>query len=129
MSLVHPSIPVAFRGLNTGRSKSLGHIAWSVIRRPTDPIGSATLTLTGLQPGSDIVILRAGTEDELINVDAHPGTSYPFTFDLFVTPTVVDLAIYKAGCVPYTAVRNFELPISNAVLPVSQQLDRNYSNP
>lgn len=96
---------------------------------PTDPVGSATLTFSGLQPGSDIVVLLAGTSTELLNVDAHGGTSYAWSSTRFASPTLVDIGIFKVGFIPYTVVRNFSLPYTDAVLPINQVADRNYLNP
>lgn len=97
-------------------------------RLPTDPIGSAVLTLTGLQPGSDIVVLVAGTEAELLNVDAHAGTTYGWLSDRYVAPTVVDIGVFKTGFVPFY-VRGYTLASTDATLPIAQVADRNYRNP
>lgn len=94
-----------------------------------DAIGAATLTFSGLQPGSDIVVTLAGTSTELLNVDAHSGTAYAWLATRFAFPTLVDIGIFKVGFVPYTVVRNFSLPYTDAVLPINQVADRNYLNP
>lgn len=85
----------------------------------------AALTLTGLQPGSDIVILQAGTETELANVDANGSTTYAYDYD---TTTTVDIGVFKVGFVPFY-VRGFALAATDAVLPIAQVADRNYLNP
>jgi len=87
-------------------------------------VGQKTLTLTGLVAGSDIVILTAGTTTELANIDANATTSYAYTYS-FVANTFVDVAVYKAGYVPYI-VRGYLLENSNASLPIAQVIDRNY---
>ena len=97
-------------------------------RLPTDPIGSAVLTLIGLQPGSDIVILQAGTEVEMLNVDAHSSAVYGWSAARFSTPGAVDIGVFKVGFVPFY-IRNFTLPATDASLPVAQVADRNYTNP
>jgi hypothetical protein len=86
---------------------------------------SVTLTLTGLVSGSDIVILTAGTTTERVNVDAHSGTSYPFSF-AYAASDFVDICIYKAGYVPYV-VRNYLLANADASLPIAQVSDRNFT--
>ena len=114
------------------RGRSLAAAAASSISRgrlPTDPVGTATLTFTGLQPGTDIVVLRAGTDEALLDLNETAGSSHAYTYSLFSTQTVVDIAFYKAGFVPHTSIRNFTLPSSNAVLPITQVPDRNYRNP
>jgi hypothetical protein len=87
-------------------------------------IGQKTLTLTNLVAGSDIVILLAGTTTELVNVDANPTSSYAYTYS-YSAGTFVDIAVYKAGYVPYI-VRSYELQSSGASLPIAQAIDRNY---
>ena len=85
----------------------------------------ATLTLTNLVPGSDIVILDAGTTTERVNVDANAGSTYAFTY---TATGNVDICCYKAGYVPFF-VRSFYLSTNDASLPIAQVVDRNYSNP
>jgi hypothetical protein len=89
------------------------------------PLDTFTLTLTGLQSGSDIVVLQAGTETERVNVDANAGASYGYVYE---TSEAVDIAVFKAGHVPYF-VRNFTLPAANSNLPIAQVADRAYANP
>lgn len=89
--------------------------------------GQKTLTLTNIVNGSDVVVLAAGTDTVLASNDgtANPVTSFPYTYT-YVSNTLVDIAIYKAGYVPYL-VRNYLLENSNASLPMAQVLDRNYT--
>jgi hypothetical protein len=89
------------------------------------PLDTTTLTLTGLQPGSDIVILDAGTETERVNVDANSGTTYSFVYS---TTGNVDIGVFKTGYVPFY-IRSYPLTTQAASLPVAQIADRNYSNP
>ena len=88
------------------------------------PLDLATLTLTGLQPGSDIVVLQPGTSTEYNNTDANVGTTFTYTYDT-ETVTAVDVAVYKAGYVPFF-VRNFPLTVAGASLPIVQIADRAY---
>ena len=129
MAAVFPTPVLTLPGLSRGNAAHLPSLAVGVARLPTDPVGFATLTFTGLQPGTDIVVLRGGTDDVLLDLNEAPGISYAYTYSLFSTPTVVDIAFYKAGFVPHTSIRNFTLPSSNAVLPIAQVADRNYRNP
>lgn len=85
----------------------------------------AALTLTGLQLGSDVVILQAGTETELVNVDANASSTYLYDYD---APTTVDIGVFKAGFVPFY-VRGYTLASTDATLPIAQVPDRNYRNP
>ncbi len=86
------------------------------------PSSVVTLTLSGLELGSDIVILQAGTSNILQDVDAHPGSAYSYVYDTFVT---IDICIYKTGFIPF-AIRNYVLQDSNTTLPIDQVADRNY---
>jgi hypothetical protein len=87
------------------------------------PLDSITLTLSGLQTGSDIVILQAGTTAVLTSVDAYAGTSWNYVYE---TQQNVDIGIIKPGYVPLY-IRGYALSSSNATLPVSQVFDRSYS--
>ncbi len=88
-----------------------------------EPAITPSVTLTGLQTGSDVVFLLAGTSTELANIDANSGTTYTYIFD---TTTTVDIGVFKAGYVPFY-IRNYALTYANVSLPVAQVADRNYS--
>ncbi len=88
------------------------------------PMDEIRLTLTGVQPGSDIVVLDAGTETERVNVDANPDGDYDFDYE---TTGNVDIKVYKAGYVPF-AITNYPLSLTDATLPVAQVADRNFLN-
>ena len=89
----------------------------------TYDLDTSNLTLTGLQAGSDIVVLTAGTSTNLINVDANAGSSYIYTY---ATLGNVDIGVFKVGYVPFY-IRNYALSSTNASLPVAQVADRNYA--
>jgi hypothetical protein len=93
----------------------------SAARAATYPLDTATLTLTGLQSGSDVVVLTAGTETVLASRDGG-GSTYAFAYE--GTPTV-DIAVYKEGYIPLF-VRALALTSSDSTLPVSQVVDRAY---
>lgn len=80
------------------------------------------LTLNGLVSGSDVVILSAGTDVVLNQVDQNPTSSWIHTYE---TPVNVDIFVSKAGYVPFY-IRNYALQSSNASLPIAQTNDRNY---
>lgn len=87
------------------------------------PLDQLTLTLSGLQVGTDIVVLLAGTDTIVTQVDQHTLSSYAYQHS---TPgTAVDIGFHKAGFVPQY-IRNYTLPSSDAALPISQVADRNY---
>jgi hypothetical protein len=91
-------------------------------RSQTYQLDSIALSLLGLQAGSDIVILDAGTDIERVNVDNNAGTTYNYEYS---TLGLVDIGVFKAGYVPYY-IRDYSLPSSDASLPISQIVDRNY---
>lgn len=86
------------------------------------PLDTIVLTLSGLQSGSDIVILNAGTEIERVNVDTNPSSTYNYVYESLGS---VDIKVYKRGFVPFS-IMNYALSSSNASLPVAQVNDRNY---
>jgi hypothetical protein len=88
------------------------------------PLDTITLSLTGLVTGSDAVVRAAGASTILASVDANAGSSWAYTYE---TPQAVDIDVIKPGYVLVPLVRNFTLPSSNASLPVSQLVDRNYA--
>ena len=91
----------------------------------TTIVSGASLTLTGLKDGSDIVILQAGTETELANIDANTGTTYIFTY---TTVEDIDICVYKTGYEAYT-IRGYTLSGVDGSVPIAQRADRNYFNP
>lgn len=86
-------------------------------------VSGATVTFTGFPTGTDIVILTAGTSTILAQVDAHPSTSYPYSYA--GTPTV-DVGFIKAGNIPFY-IRNLALGSTDSSIPVALTTDRNYS--
>lgn len=86
------------------------------------PLDTFNLTLTGLQPGSDVVVLAAGTETILATVEDWSGTSWTYQYE---TSQSVDVAVYKPGHIP-SFIRNYALGSSNASLPITQTPDASY---
>jgi len=89
--------------------------------------GQKTLTVSGVVSGSDIVILSAGTSSVLESNDGatNPVTSFDYSYT-YSAGTYVDIAVYKAGYVPYI-VRNYLLPANGGSVQTAQVLDRNYT--
>jgi hypothetical protein len=86
------------------------------------PLESNTITFTGLQPGTDVVILSAGTTTILQAVDSIVGTTSSYTYS---GAQNIDVGFIKTGFVPQY-VRNLNLTASDSILPISQVADRNY---
>ena len=88
----------------------------------TYPLDTVTLTLTGLQTGSDVIIYAAGTSTVRSTADAISGTTSTYTYE---TTENVDIGVFKAGYIPFF-IRNYALTTTNASLPVAQAADRAY---
>ena len=83
---------------------------------------TATLTLTGLSSGTDVVVRTAGTSTILDSVDSTTGDwGYTYT-----TPHSVDIDVIKPGMVIVT-FRGLSLTSTSSSIPISQQFDRNYA--
>ena len=79
-------------------------------------------TLTGLQIGSDVVILKAGTNIVLTAVDQNPTSSFSYVYSNIIP---VDIGIIKPGYIT-KYLYNFQLPTADASIPIAQLVDRNY---
>lgn len=86
------------------------------------PLDTNTITFTGLPTGTDMVVLMAGTNSVLYQVDQHPTSSIPYTFSGAQT---VDIGFIKPGYVPQY-IRNLGLTAVDSTLPVNLVIDRNY---
>lgn len=86
---------------------------------PLDTIG---LTISGIQPGSDVVVYAAGTNTVLDTGDSVASTSYTYGY---YTPQLVDVGIICPGYVPLF-IRNYQLTTNATTLPVAQSVDRAY---
>lgn len=90
----------------------------------TIQVAPTTLSIVGVVPGSDVVVLAAGTTTVLAEADANPTTTFNYQYT-YTPGTSVDVAVYKAGYVPLV-VRGYLLGSTDALLPVNQVVDRNY---
>jgi hypothetical protein len=86
------------------------------------PLDVITLTLTGVVPGSDIVILDTGTINTRVNVDSNPTSTYSYVYS---STGAVDIKVYKQGYVPF-GILNYNLSTTDASLPIQQIIDRNF---
>lgn len=80
------------------------------------------LTFIGIVPGSDVVVLSAGTTTVLDTGDSISGSTYTFSYS---TLGNVDIGILKSGYKPLY-IRDFTLTTSGGTLPIAQTIDRNY---
>ena len=88
------------------------------------PLDTFNLTLDGLISGSDVVILQAGTETVLSQVDQNLGSIWVYTYE---NPALIDIFVSKAGYIPFY-IRNYNLQSSDSSLPINQVQDRNFIN-
>ncbi len=86
------------------------------------PLDVNTVTFTGLQTDSDVVIYEAGTTNVLGSVDANAGTTWGYTYSGAAT---IDVGVFKAGYVPFY-IRNLAITTTDASIPVAQVADRAY---
>lgn len=86
------------------------------------PLQTVSLSLTGLQTGSDVVVLQAGTSTILSQQDSILTNDFTYVYE---TIQNVDIGIIKPGYIPLY-IRNYPLSSSNSSLPISQTFDRNY---
>jgi len=91
-------------------------------RAATYPLDVTKITFTGLPTGCDIVVLTAGTNTVLAQVDTNPTTSYTFTYE--GTPNI-DVGFIKEGYIPYY-IRNLLLSSVDSSIPVAMTADRNF---
>ena len=87
---------------------------------------AATLTLTGVQDGSEVRIYEAGTINEVYGIESKSSgvdPAYSYT-----TPQPVDIVVHSIAY-QYWRLNNYSLPAGDASLPVAQVPDRNYLNP
>jgi len=81
-----------------------------------------SVTLTGLIPGSDVVILQAGTNTVLASVDQEPTTSWTYNE---ANSNNIDIGINKPGYKPQY-IYGYALNQLGASLPIKQSIERSY---
>jgi hypothetical protein len=100
-------IKTVTRAANTQGVSALFFYTWSsdADRQYVYPLPGIQLTLTGLQSGSDVVILQAGTTNILASVDQNAGTSWSYEYTSLEN---IDIGVLKPGYVPLY-IRNYAL--------------------
>lgn len=88
---------------------------------------ATSLEITGFEPGSDIVVLPAGSGERTPLAIYDDVQSSSVLFTVTAPGDLVDIAVYKVGFVP-TTVKNFPQPSVNGAVRVTQQADRAYQN-
>lgn len=88
------------------------------------PLDLATVSLTNLVSGSDIVITETGTTTVLVQTDQTAATSYETQLDA-ATYSSIDISIFQPGYIPYI-LRNLALTSAGLTLPMNQTADPSY---
>jgi hypothetical protein len=93
-----------------------------------------TLTLTDIKDNSEVRIYDTGTQNERDGVETVSNPPGTFTFQYnFVASDFVDIVVMNVdgadGKFQWFKQVNFELASTDASLPISQLVDRNYENP
>ncbi len=97
--------------------RNVGNVATAVVNV------TFTLTLSGIQSGSEVRIFRISDDVELTGVESSSTT---FTYDHDGTSTAVRVIIQKVGFV--WKQLNITLSSSDQSLQANQRIDRNYQN-
>ena len=83
---------------------------------------SSSLTLTNLQPNTEVRIYDVGTTTEIAGVE-NSGTSEVFSINV----ATVDIVIHALGFI-YQRLESIDTS-NDRSLPIQQQEDRQYNNP
>jgi len=86
---------------------------------------NVSVTLTGLQNPTEVRVYAAGTTTLLAGQEDVTTGSFVFSLS---AGTDVDIRIFAVGYLP-ADILNFEVPTSDATIPIQQQTDRFYLNP
>ncbi len=85
-----------------------------------------TLTVTGIVAGSEIRLLESGSYNEITGSESS-STSFSYQYS-YSPDTYVHIIIHSLGY-EYMAINNYLLSNVDTSFPISQRLDRVYSNP
>lgn len=112
----------------TTNTSAISSLAWYTYSTSTErgynyTLNPTTLTISGMQTGSDIRLMNTGTTTSLLDVDSNSGTSYTYNYD-YSSDVVADIQVLKDGYIPYV-YHGITLGSSNSSFLVSQVADRN----
>jgi hypothetical protein len=92
-----------------------------------EPQASPTLTLTGLQSGTEVRIFNAGTTTEFTGAENITGGSFSWNYDPDLV-TNVDISVLSLGYQNFR-LTNLALGLGSTSIPIQQVVDRQYLNP
>lgn len=128
MARIHAFGPMTFSGIQDGRSRSFGPLAVSVNRMPNDPIGTTTVTFSGVQAGTEIhVYLPDGTE--VAGVESC-GPNHVLAWSVYAAGSpnnAVYITLIKRGL--QWRRFNYQSQLGAQSIPIFQQSDLGYNNP
>ena len=128
MARIHAFGPMTFSGIQDGRSRSFGPLAVSVNRMPNDPIGTTTVTFSGVQAGTEIhVYLPDGTE--VAGVESC-GPNHVLAWSVYAAGSpnnTVYITLIKRGL--QWRRFNYQSQLGAQSIPIFQQSDLGYNNP
>lgn len=86
-----------------------------------------SVTLTGLiaSPATEVRVYDTGTTTEIDGQENVVSGSFTFTAD---ATQFVDIVIHNVEY-EYIKIENYDVPSTDASIPIQQQFDRNYNNP
>jgi hypothetical protein len=95
---------------------------------PTDPLGTVTISLSGIKPGSEVVVFdKNGTPVATV---ASSGTSASFMLSRYADGSPNNKMRFMVLALSYEVVDfDYTLTSTNATIPIFQRIDRSYRNP
>jgi len=88
---------------------------------------SVHLYITGIIAGSEVMILEAGTQNELASIETS-GTTFDYQY-YYAEGVYIDIIVHKVDYEWYFTPNYGPLAQTTASIPISQRKDRVYSNP
>jgi hypothetical protein len=88
-------------------------------------VAAVTVTLTGLQDGTEVRVYDAGDGSVIDGIESTSGGSFAFSDQ---AGNVVYIRIFHIDYEP-ADITNYTIPGSATSVPIQQRFDRNYSNP
>lgn len=91
-----------------------------------------SVTITNIQPGSEVRVYPVESPINTTEIAGIENTGSPSEFSFSAAAgLVVDIVVFNVAYVlpPDNRIRNFVVPNSDSSFPISQIIDRNFSNP
>lgn len=92
------------------------------------PEASPTLTLTGVQVGSEIRVLKDSDNTELAGIESTDSSTWSTTYEYKGSSISVHIVVLALGY-KYLRISGITLTDTDLSIPVQQEIDRVYNNP